>query len=291
MNVFPHASHVCGLFFVWIRWCLVRFSLKLKVDSHISHLNGFSPVWTTWCSCNSTGRQKVLSHWEHGCGRSVRSVCTDLICVFRFWDILKFFPHVVQLYGFSPVWTRWCTSSMYFEAKPHPQVRQVNGFTSAWTNSCDFRFVLLLNFFPQTLQLKGFSFEWVCMSWVRIQFRRKVFAQMSHLKGPFGLLWTAIWRFNRQFAWKVFSHMSHLKGFLSLEMLCCIPWLFSVDSVPLAVQLLVSFAWLPLPLPVSSGTTALIGSPLDSVTLNEGFVFSSRESPTERREEVSVGLL
>lgn len=98
MNVFPHASHVCGLFFVWIRWCLVRFSLKLKVDSHISHLNGFSPVWTTWCSCNLTGRQKVLSHWEHGCGRSVRSVCTDLICVFRFWDIL--FPHVVQLYGF-----------------------------------------------------------------------------------------------------------------------------------------------------------------------------------------------
>uniref|UniRef100_A0A3B3HUB6 Uncharacterized protein n=1 Tax=Oryzias latipes TaxID=8090 RepID=A0A3B3HUB6_ORYLA len=85
------------------------------------------------------------------------------------------FPHSWQLYGRSPVWTRWWTFRFTAFRKLFPQRSQVNvlgvcsrftGFWPVWMNWCVLSVAARVKPFPHSLQVKRFSP--VCMrAWRR----------------------------------------------------------------------------------------------------------------------------
>ena len=89
-------------------------------------------------------------------------VCV-LMWVLRFPAWLKFFPHVLHVYGFSPVCIFMCVLRFPSWLKFFPHILHLYGFSPVRIFMCDFRFPSWLKFFPHILHLYGFSPVCVCV--------------------------------------------------------------------------------------------------------------------------------
>jgi len=64
-------------------------------------------------------------------------------------------PQRLHRNGFSPVWTRRCRSSPFFQRNRRPQSRHSNCFSSSWNREWIRRSQVRLNAFPQTSHWYG----------------------------------------------------------------------------------------------------------------------------------------
>ena len=69
-NDFSQTSHLNGFAPVWVSWCVLRFSGRVKDLLHCPHLKGFSPKWIRMCLIKWLGVPNDFPHWAHLCNFS-----------------------------------------------------------------------------------------------------------------------------------------------------------------------------------------------------------------------------
>lgn len=111
----------------------------------------------------------------------VTSECTAR-CLFRLNFLVKPFPHLPQMKGFSPVWVLWCMSREHFWMKALAQCMQRYGFSPVCVRWCVYRWPFCAYLLPHSVHLYGFSPVWLRLwisSWLK---HLKHFAQRGHTK-------------------------------------------------------------------------------------------------------------
>uniref|UniRef100_A0A3Q2NWU7 Uncharacterized protein n=1 Tax=Fundulus heteroclitus TaxID=8078 RepID=A0A3Q2NWU7_FUNHE len=125
---------------LWISWCFLSALSTVKRVLQTSHWNGRSPVCDLMWSLSRDGRLKARPQTSQA--SRVAAWCRRS-CSLRRWTKPR--PHSEQVkgfsgawmrrcllrqprwYGFSPVWTRWCTKTFTFLVKRLPQTEQLWG--------------------------------------------------------------------------------------------------------------------------------------------------------------------
>ena len=78
-----------------------------------------------------------------------------LSCLFKWPDVVKFFSHFEQLYGFSPVWILAWVFNSPDVLHLYSHLEQLNGFSPVWILSWQFNLLLEVNGIPHLEQLIG----------------------------------------------------------------------------------------------------------------------------------------
>ena len=89
------------------------------------------------------------------------------MCVLRFSDSVNFFPHVLHVYGFSPVCILMCLMRFPLLVQLFPHILHVYGFSPVCILKCLMRCPLVVQLFPHVLHVYGLSPGCMAMCVVR----------------------------------------------------------------------------------------------------------------------------
>ena len=131
--------------------CLLRWSLRRNCAPQFSQWNGFLLTCVVMCLDSADRDRNVVSHKSHWCWRPnvCRLVCSRCCC-----SDGKVFPHIGHRWACPRcIWT--CCFMVSRRAKRHPQCSQQYGFSPVWTRMCSTSLNELLSIFPQTWQING----------------------------------------------------------------------------------------------------------------------------------------